>query len=174
MNPDEHHSSESRSRVDEYLDHIKGTFRTDFDQILPEKLVVSLSSAEWVDPKRIPNPSRIAPLLDLQMRSIDIAIQEIPSGTATDMQRHAHEAVHFVLQGSGYSEIGARKCPWKEGDFVHTPVWVWHRHYNTGLGLVRMLIIENSKLLESLGLHQRQTAGLIDYKTLKKTNGAAP
>ncbi|MFF0156393.1 hypothetical protein ACFYRY_02445 [Streptomyces sp. NPDC005263] len=34
---------------------------------------------------------------------------------------------------------------------------------NTGPEAARLLIVENSKLLEQLGVHQRRSAGLIDY-----------
>ena len=32
------------------------------------------------------------------------------------------------------------------------------------------MIIENSKLLEALGLHERQSMGLVDYGTYRQTH----
>lgn len=158
------------SGQDQELDHFvreaQQAFGRDFDREMPDQLVVSLSAAAWIPQDKIPNPSRIAPLLGLSTRTFDLLVQEIPVGAATDMHRHAHEAVHVVLDGSGYSEIGPRRCAWQQGDLVHTPVWAWHRHYNTGAMPVRMLIIEGARLLQSLGLHERETAGLIDYQQL--------
>jgi len=86
------------------------------------------------------------------------------------LQCHAHEAVHYVVAGTGYSEIGGRRCHWKEGDFIYTPPWVFHRHYNTGPSPARLIIVENSKLLEALGLHERESMGLIDYASYLQRN----
>jgi quercetin dioxygenase-like cupin family protein len=152
-------------RVENYLDRIKRSFEPNYDGNLPSDLVVSSESADWLDPKQVSNPARIGPLLALPTRSFEISLQQIAGSTATDLQRHAHEAVHYVVAGTGYSEIGGRRCPWKEGDFIYTPPWVVHRHYNTGRSPARLIIIENSKLLEALGLHQRESIGLIDYAT---------
>ena len=45
---------------------------------------------------------------------------------------------------------------------------VWHRHYNTSAdGPVRMLLVENSKLLAALGLNYRASAGLVTYAQLQ-------
>jgi gentisate 1,2-dioxygenase len=83
------------------------------------------------------------------------------------MQRHHHEAVHFVLSGSGYSEIGDKRYPWAAGDFISVPPMMWHRHYNgSETEPVRMLIIENSKLLEALGLNYRTSVGLKTWADL--------
>jgi quercetin dioxygenase-like cupin family protein len=160
-------------RMDKYLARIKKSFDLNYDENLPPELVVSSDSADWLDTVQISNPARIGPLLSLPTRSFDVSLQEIAGSTATDLQRHAHEAVHYVVAGTGYSEIGGRKCPWKEGDFIYTPPWVFHRHYNTGLSRARLVIIENSKLLEALGLHERQSMGLIDYATYLQTQPAA-
>ena len=70
--------------------------------------------------------------------------QEIPANGTTDLQRHSHETIHYVIEGGGYSEIGPRKVQWKTGSFVYTPPWVWHRHY-ANAAPVRMLTIEASR-----------------------------
>lgn len=158
--------SEPDEAQEKFVREAQHAFRRDYDRELPEQLVVSLSAAAWIPKDKIPNPSRIAPLLGLATKTFDLALQEIPAGAATDMHRHAHEAVHLVLDGAGYSEIGPRRCAWQKGDLVHTPVWAWHRHYNPGTSPVRMLIIEGARLMAALGLHERETAGLIDYQQL--------
>ena len=50
---------------------------------------------------------------------------------------------------------------WAAGDFIYTPPWTWHRHYNDSAGEpVEFLTIENSRLLQALGIARRQSAGL--------------
>jgi gentisate 1,2-dioxygenase len=40
---------------------------------------------------------------------------------------------------------------------------VWHRHYNDGAERVRMLLVENSPLIDALGLGERESAGEVSY-----------
>jgi len=87
--------------------------------------------------------------------------QTIPAGLSSDMQRHHHETVHYVISGDGHSEIEDETASWSAGDFIYTPPWTWHRHYNDSADApVEFLTIENSRLLALLGVGRRQSAGL--------------
>jgi quercetin dioxygenase-like cupin family protein len=46
--------------------------------------------------------------------------------------RHSHlEAVIYVLEGEGYSEVKGRDERWEAGDILHVPPAMWeHEHYN--------------------------------------------
>lgn len=135
----------------------------DPERSLPDSLVTSSDTARWLDEEVTGNPSRIGVLADVPARSMEIFLQEIPAGAASDLQRHLHESVHCVTEGSGYSEIGKETLRWSAGDFIYTPPWVWHRHYNDGSTTVRMILVENSRSLESLGINRRESAGNIPY-----------
>lgn len=126
-------------------------------------LVTHPESARWLDPAVTGNPARIGHLADVPARTMTFYRQELPPRAAGDLQRHAHESVHCVLEGSGYSEIGPEVVRWAAGDLVYTPPWVWHRHYNDGAEPVRMLLVENSPLVEALGLFARESAGEVSY-----------
>lgn len=146
---------------------------------LPEtdQLIVREQDLIWYEPKD--NPARLAPVLSAPMKSFELFLQEFVPGGASDMQRHHHEAVHYVISGHGYSEIGDRRYDWDQGDFVCVPPMMWHRHYNgSETEPVRMLLVENSRLLESLGLNFRESAGLITFEELSKSrakdSGAGP
>lgn len=128
-------------------------------------IVTRGADLKWYTPKS--NPSRLAPVLGLPVRSFEIFMQEIPAGGSSDLQQHHHEAVHCVLSGSGYTEIGSQRHEWGAGDFVAVPPLEWHRHYNSSDSeIVRMLLVENSKLLEALGLNYRVSKGLISYSDM--------
>jgi len=87
--------------------------------------------------------------------------QTIPPGRSSDMQRHYHETVHYVISGHGHSDIEDDTEAWAAGDFIYTPPWTWHRHYNdSAADPVEFLTIENSRLLQALGVSRRQSAGL--------------
>ncbi|MCW2986982.1 MAG: hypothetical protein JWR63_4552 [Conexibacter sp.] len=152
--------------IAEYLEELGAAKHYDPEAASPDALVVSSDSATWLEPEVTGNPSRIGILADIPATSFSVTLQEIPAESATDLQRHPHESVHCVIEGSGYSEIGPRVVQWQAGDFVYTPPWVWHRHYSSGAGATRMLLVENSPLLETLGLAQRDSAGTIAYTDL--------
>lgn len=133
-------------------------------------LVVRAEDVPWYTPKGT-NPTALGPVLGLPTRSFEIFMQEMPAGGTSDMQQHHHEAVHCILSGHGYSEIGGRRWEWKAGDFVAVPPMEWHRHYNgSATEPVRMLLVENSRLLDALGLNYRASAGLITWDEMQAGN----
>jgi gentisate 1,2-dioxygenase len=133
------------------------------EESLPEDLVCASERAHWLDPAMTGNPTRIGLLLDVPSRTMEFYVQEIAPGTAGDLQRHRHESVHYVVAGDGRSEIGPRTVRWGRGDLIYTPAWVWHRHYNDGADTVRMLLVENSRLLDALGINERESGGEVSY-----------
>lgn len=132
-----------------------------------ENLVLHKDEIQWYQPEG--NPSLMGPVLGIPIKSFELFLQEIAPGGTSDMQQHHHEAVHFIISGHGYSELGDKSHSWADGDFISVPPMVWHRHYNSSTtNPVRMLLIENSKLLEFLGLNYRVSAGFMNYPELKK------
>lgn len=130
-----------------------------------EQLVIKEADLVWFESKD--NPTRLAPVLRAPMRSFELFLQDFAPGQTSDMQRHHHEAVHYVISGSGYSEIGDSRYDWGPGDFVCVPPMMWHRHYNASeTEPARMLLVENSRLLESLGLNFRESVGLRTFAEL--------
>jgi gentisate 1,2-dioxygenase len=158
--------SDQDTRFARWMDDLKAMQNPRPDHELPESLVTSPDTAIWLEPSVTKNASRIGLLLDVPTKSMEFYLQEVPAGEASDLQRHNHESVHVVLEGSGYSEIGEQRVSWAAGDLIYTPVMAWHRHYNTSDQTVRMLLVENSRLLESLGLNRRESAGNISYGEL--------
>jgi quercetin dioxygenase-like cupin family protein len=138
-----------------------------------ESPVTRSSDAVWLESEALGTPSRIGVLLGQPARTIELFLQEIPVGGSSDLQRHIHESVHCVIAGRGYSEIGPGRYEWGPGDFVYTPPWKWHRHYNTGDEVVRMILVENSAILDHLGLNRRDSAGLLTYEELQAKQGVA-
>jgi gentisate 1,2-dioxygenase len=107
------------------------------------------------------NPSTLSIAGTLPTSTFELFRQVIGPGESSDMQRHYHETVHFVIAGRGHSEIEDETVSWDTGDFVYTPPWTWHRHYNDSAeSPVEFLTIENSRLLALFGIIRRQSAGL--------------
>jgi gentisate 1,2-dioxygenase len=124
-------------------------------------LVVRASELEQLPADQVHNPTQLSIAGRLPTTTFEIFRQTIAAGESTDMQRHHHETVHYVISGSGHSEIEDEVVDWSTGDFIYTPPWTWHRHYNdSGEEPVEFLTIENSRLLNLLGVGRRQSAGL--------------
>lgn len=145
------------------LAKIRQVANYDPESEMPARLEVHSDEAFWIGEDITHNPGRIGCLPALPARTMEIFLQEMPPGGTTDLQRHTHETIHYVIEGEGYSEIGPRVVQWRAGSFVYTPVWVWHRHYGTGAGKVRMLTLEASRLMDALALGRRESAGLVGY-----------
>jgi gentisate 1,2-dioxygenase len=124
-------------------------------------LVVHADELQPLPADQVHNPSILSIAGSLPTATFEVFRQEIPVGLSSDMQRHHHETVHFVISGSGHSEIENDTVSWTDGDFIYTPPWTWHRHYNDSTERpVVFLTIENSRLLATFGLTRRQSAGL--------------
>ena len=125
-------------------------------------LVVHGGELQPLDPGAVHNPSALSIAADLPTATFELFRQVIPAGLSSDMQRHHHETVHFVISGRGHSEVEDETVEWATGDYVYTPPWTWHRHYNDSADEpVHFLTIENSRLLGLFGVNRRQSAGLV-------------
>jgi quercetin dioxygenase-like cupin family protein len=58
--------------------------------------------------------------------------------------RHKHlEALIYILEGEGYSEVQGRDEPWGPGDLLHVPPAMFeHEHFNDSPNLVKQLRIQ--------------------------------
>jgi gentisate 1,2-dioxygenase len=125
-------------------------------------VVVRAEELATLPASQVHNPTTLSIAGKLPTATFEIFRQTIPPGESSDMQRHHHETVHFVISGEGHSEVEDETATWSTGDFVYTPPWTWHRHYNDSTERpVEFLTIENSRLLGLLGVGRRQSAGLV-------------
>jgi|SRR5271170_2191254 len=123
--------------------------------------VVRAAELETLPAGQVQNPTTLAIAGLLPTVTFELLRQTIPPGQSSDMQRHYHETVHYVIAGYGHSDIEDDTEAWAAGDFIYTPPWTWHRHYNDSAGEpAEFLTIENSRLLQALGVARRQSAGL--------------
>ena len=124
-------------------------------------VVVRSAELERLPVGQVHNPTELSIAGRLPTTTFEIFRQTIPPGLTSDMQRHYHETVHYVIAGEGHSEVEDETENWSAGDFIYTPPWTWHRHYNDStVDPVEFLTVENSRLLGLLGLVRRQSAGL--------------
>jgi quercetin dioxygenase-like cupin family protein len=153
-----------QKKFDDYMKNLKKLKNRDDQNITEEHLVVHSKDAIWLDSKTTGNPTEIGLLLDIPTKSMEFYLQKIPKGGSSDLQRHVHESIHYVLNGSGRTEIGNQIVEWSKGDFIYTPPWIWHRHYNDGVTEVEMLLVENSRLMDGMEGNRRDSLGLKSFK----------
>jgi gentisate 1,2-dioxygenase len=141
----------------DFLGAISGTVRPG----TARPVVVHAAQLETLPAGGVHNPTTLAIAGRLPTATFELFRQTIPPGQSSDAQRHYHETVHYVISGRGHSDIEDDTEAWAAGDFIYTPPWTWHRHYNDSVGEpVEFLTIENSRLLQALGIARRQSAGL--------------
>jgi gentisate 1,2-dioxygenase len=85
-------------------------------------------------------------------RTLDAGAHELDPGATTTPHRHSWDAVLFVQEGAGWSEIGGERIDWKPWDAIHIPAWTWHRHGNDGPKTARYLSFSSEPLLSTLNL----------------------
>jgi quercetin dioxygenase-like cupin family protein len=138
-------------------------------------VVVHAAELESLPAGQVHNPTALAIAGRLPTVTFELFRQTIPAGLSSDMQRHHHETVHYVISGHGHSDIEDDSEPWAAGDFIYTPPWTWHRHYNDSASdAVEFLTIENSRLLQALGVGRRQSAGLCTVAEARARFGEDP
>lgn len=147
----------------EFLDQLSRNKHRDEHQVDDISLVTSSSEVHWLTPEQTGNPSSIGLLKNIPNRTSEFLLQRIPAGSATDLQRHTHESVHYVVSGTGYVEIGYHTLKFNPGDFAYTPPWVWHRFYANADADVEMIIVENSRVLDALDAGMRESRGNVSF-----------
>ena len=112
-------------------------------------------------PAQVHNPTELRIAGRLPTTTFEIFRQTIPPGLSSDMQRHHHETVHYVISGDGHSEIEdenrergrrATSSTRRRGPGTATTT-------TRPSDPVEFLTIENSRLLGLLGVGRRQSAG---------------
>src|SRR5918912_1646162 len=93
------------------------------------------------------------------MRTNDAGAHELDPGARTTPHRHSWDAMLFIVEGSGWSEIGGRRVEWKPWDALHLPPWTWHRHGNDGDKTARYVSFSSEPLLTSLNMALLEEAG---------------
>ena len=76
-------------------------------------------------------------------RALYFSELEIPVGSRSGLLQFQGNVIHYVLEGSGYTEFEGKDHDWEAGDVIALPVkeaGIRFRHNNTGLGPVRMLV----------------------------------
>jgi gentisate 1,2-dioxygenase len=83
--------------------------------------------------------------------------QEIAPGSRSGVQRHGGDAIFYILEGEGHTELDGVRHAWKGGDVMTLPTFadgVVYRHVNTGKTPVRLVCMERN-LVHTTGVDRQ-------------------
>ncbi len=96
---------------------------------------------------------------DRPTKNLDATIHEIDPGVTSTIHRHSWDAIMFVEDGSGWTEIDGQRIAWRPWDTLHLPAWTWHRHGNNGTRPAVFHTWSVEPLLEQFGVALLEDGG---------------
>jgi gentisate 1,2-dioxygenase len=74
------------------------------------------------------NPGLVAGMTN----TVHISVQLVRPGEIAAAHRHTAAAIRFIIKGTpnAYTIVEGERFPMFEGDFITTPNWTWHDHFN--------------------------------------------
>ncbi len=103
---------------------------------------------------------------DRPTRSLDALVHEVDPGVTTTIHRHSWDAILFMVEGSGWTEVDGVRHDWKAWDAIHIPAWSWHRHGNDGDKPGRFMSYSSEPTLWTLGMSLIEDAGETPFAQL--------
>ncbi|MCZ6610346.1 MAG: cupin domain-containing protein [Alphaproteobacteria bacterium] len=107
-----------------------------------------------------PYEGTIVPYRDRQtggpvMTTLEPAIQRLPAGFKGAVRRQSASAVHFVMEGTGRTEVDGETLTWGPRDCFVIPAWSRHAHFNEAKDAPALLFrVTDRPALEALGLYR--------------------
>jgi gentisate 1,2-dioxygenase len=90
------------------------------------------------------------------MRTIQCAVQLLPSRDETESHRHTSTVLYHVFRGKGATMIGERRFDWEQGDSFVVPVWHEHRHLNPASAEAILFSMSDAPVLKALDLYREE------------------
>lgn len=119
--------------------------------------IVRERDLEWVEtPRGLREAMYMGADVGAPTRVLDATIAEIDPGVRSHAVRHSWDAILFVTEGWGWSEVDGVRYDWGPWDAIHIPAWSWHRHGNDGDRRARFLSSSSEPLISvhGLGFHE--------------------
>jgi gentisate 1,2-dioxygenase len=90
---------------------------------------------------------------------LDAAGHEVAPGVTSTIHRHSWDAIMWVIEGRGWTEIDGQRVEWRPWDTVYLPGWAWHRHGNDSDRPARFLTWSVAPMYETFGVAVLEDAG---------------
>lgn len=83
---------------------------------------------------------------------LDAHRHDMAPGVVSTVHRHSWDAIMFVTDGRGWTEVNGRRYDWRAWDTVYLPAWAWHRHGNEGDSTASYVTFGSEPLAELVGM----------------------
>jgi gentisate 1,2-dioxygenase len=103
---------------------------------------------------------------DRPTRVLDATLHEVPPATVSTVHRHSWDAIMFVAEGRGWTEIDGQRIDWRPWDTLHLPGWAWHRHGNDSDRPARFHTWSVQPMFESFGMALLEEGGDAPFEEL--------
>lgn len=124
------------------------------------KFVVKADELEMHDtPRRMKRGVQVSADGESPSLVLDANVHEIAPGETSTIHRHSWDAIGFVTEGSGWSEINGKRIQWQPWDTFHIPAWSWHRHGNDVDRPARFVTWSVEPMFEMLNAAIQEDAG---------------
>lgn len=100
--------------------------------------------------------------------NLDANTHAIDPGVTSTVHRHSWDAILYVQEGSGWTEVDGKRHEWRPWDTIYLPGWAWHRHGNEGTKPAKMISFSVQPLVELLGLAVLEDAGDTPFDELPR------
>lgn len=117
-------------------------------------------------PRRIDRGVMVSADGDEPSLVLDANVHRIQPGVVSTVHRHSWDAIGFVVEGSGWTEVDGRRHDWRPWDTIYLPGWSWHRHGNDGDKPAKYVTFSVQPMVELLGLAVLEDAGDADVSEL--------
>ncbi len=91
----------------------------------------------------------VDPSLGYRTTGLTAVLFQLAPGSWQASHRHGGEAVLYIVDGKGYSNIHGERYDWETGDGVLVGHWAWHQHFN----------VQSDKISTMLRLHMEESLG---------------
>lgn len=131
------------------------------------KTVLPYDKVEMYEtPRRMRRGVQVSADGDIPSLVLDSNWHEIDPGVTSTVHRHSWDAICFVTDGSGWTEIDGERIYWHPWDTFHLPSWSWHRHGNDGDRPARFVSWSVQPMFEMLNSAILEDGGDTPFETL--------
>jgi gentisate 1,2-dioxygenase len=86
--------------------------------------------------------------MDNGMKMFETYLMELPPGGRSGKHLHVGEEAHYIIEGSGYTEIDGKRWDWDAQDVVAIPALAKHQSFNADPDLPAKFLVFKSRLYD--------------------------
>ena len=139
-----------------------------------QRSIVTAGSVEMFDtPRRMKRGVIVSADGDEPSLNLDANLHSIEPGVVSTIHRHSWDAIVFILEGTGWTEVNGKRYEWGPWDTVYLPSLQWHRHGTAGDKPAKFVSFSVQPMVELLGLAILEDGGDTPFDELPAAPRAA-